>query len=448
MKPISDQSKELRKRLFGRFVFAFIIYTLGMFAVYTAFETYISPAIGNVIAENTSEWVETSMEEFEQATVSHRMIQTDTSSLHANPDERDTIRYRTLDTYAFLKVLKDDMAPVIFVLGIAGLIAFFLNKFVHYFDELSASVTALFTNKTAPVMLSPDLAIVQNELNGIRSESIQNERRAKEAEARKNKLVTYIAHDARTPLTSITGYLALLKEPEIPSDEKRVSYATIAYEQARNLNALLDELFEITRFNIQGIHLVKQPTDIRTLYLQVCDEFRPALEEKNLQTKIDVPLDLCGNLDSEKIARALANIMRNAIHYADNGSTIELIGTGRPAVKSATREGLADEPNSKKSPTIKTDSEKESVSALDSKGESNVLTLSISNHGQSIAPENLEKIFERFYRENEARTANRGSAGLGLAITKEIIEAHGGSIRATSENSLTTFIIELPQDQQ
>lgn len=78
----------------------------------------------------------------------------------------------------------------------------------------------------------------------------------------------------------------------------------------------------------------------------------------------------------------------------------------------------------------------------------NVLTLSISNHGQSIAPENLEKIFERFYRENEARTANRGSAGLGLAITKEIIEAHGGSIRATSENSLTTFIIELPQDQQ
>lgn len=408
MKPISDQSKELRKRLFGRFVFAFIIYTLGMFAAYAVFETYISPAIGNVIADNTSQWVETSMEEFDQTGKDHRMIQADTSSLHTNPDERDTIRYRTLDTYAFLKVLKDNALPVIFVLGIAGLIAFFLNKFVHYFDELSASVTALFANKTAPIMLSPDLAIVQNELNGIRSESIQNERRAKEAEARKNKLVTYIAHDARTPLTSITGYLALLKEPEIPSDEKRVSYATIAYEQARNLNALLDELFEITRFNIQGINLVKQPTDIRTLYLQVCDEFHPALEEKSLQAKIDAPLDLCGSLDSEKMARALANIMRNAIHYAENGSTIELVG----------------------------------------KRTNSVLTLSISNHGQPIAPENLEKIFERFYRENEARTANRGSAGLGLAITKEIIEAHGGSIRATSENSLTTFIIELPQNQQ
>lgn len=432
MKSISIQSKELRKRLFLRFVFAFIIYTLGMFAIYAVFETYISPIIGNVIAESTSEWVETSRSEYEQAWENHRMIQTDLSSLSENPNEADTIRYRTLDTYAFLKILKDDMAPVIFVLGIAGLIAFFLNKFVHYFDELSASVTALFTNKTAPIMLSPDLAIVQNELNGIRSESIQNERRAKEAEARKNKLVTYIAHDARTPLTSITGYLALLKEPELPSDEKRVSYATIAYEQARNLNALLDELFEITRFNIQGIHLVKQPTDIRTLYLQVCDEFHPALEEKSLQTKIDAPLDLYGSLDSEKMARALANIMRNAIHYAENGSTIELVGTERPATKSATREGSTNEPNSKESST--------------GKEESNVLTLSISNYGQPIAPENLEKIFERFYRENEARTANRGSAGLGLAITKEIIEAHDGSIHATSENSLTTFIIELPQE--
>ncbi|MEF2656114.1 MAG: HAMP domain-containing sensor histidine kinase [Eggerthellaceae bacterium] len=432
MKPISDQSKELRKRLFCRFVFAFIIYTLGMFALYAVFETYISPAIGNIIADNTSEWVETSMEEFDQAGKDHRMIQADTSSLHANPDERDTIRYRTLDTYAFLKVLKDNALPVIFVLGIAGLIAFFLNKFVHYFDELSASVTALFANKTAPIMLNPDLAIVQNELNGIRSEFIQNERRAKEAETRKNKLVTYIAHDARTPLTSITGYLALLKEPELPSNEKRISYATIAYEQARNLNVLLDELFEITRFNIQGIHLAKRPTDIRTLYLQVCDEFHPALEEKSLQTKIDTPLNLYGSLDSEKMARALANIMRNAIHYAENGSAIELVGTKRPAAKSANREGSTNEPNGKESST--------------SKEESNVLTLSISNHGQPIAPENLEKIFERFYRENEARTANRGSAGLGLAITKEIIEAHGGSIHATSENFLTTFIIEVPQD--
>lgn len=372
------------------------------------------------------------MEEFDQAGKDHRMIQADTSSLHANPDERDTIRYRTLDTYAFLKVLKDNALPVIFVLGIAGLIAFFLNKFVHYFDELSASVTALFANKTAPIMLNPDLAIVQNELNGIRSEFIQNERRAKEAETRKNKLVTYIAHDARTPLTSITGYLALLKEPELPSNEKRISYATIAYEQARNLNVLLDELFEITRFNIQGIHLAKRPTDIRTLYLQVCDEFHPALEEKSLQTKIDTPLNLYGSLDSEKMARALANIMRNAIHYAENGSAIELVGTKRPAAKSANREGSTNEPNGKESST--------------SKEESNVLTLSISNHGQPIAPENLEKIFERFYRENEARTANRGSAGLGLAITKEIIEAHGGSIHATSENFLTTFIIEVPQD--
>lgn len=403
-----------------------------MFAIYAVFETYISPIIGNVIAESTSEWVETSRSEYEQAWENHRMIQTDLSSLSENPNEADTIRYRTLDTYAFLKVLKDNALPVIFVLGIAGLIAFFLNKFVHYFDELSASVTALFTNKTAPIMLSPDLAIVQNELNGIRSESIQNERRAKEAEARKNKLVTYIAHDARTPLTSITGYLALLKEPELPSDEKRVSYATIAYEQTRNLNALLDEFFEIARFNIQGIHLVKQPTDIRTLYLQVCDEFHPALEEKSLQTKIDAPLDLYGSLDSEKMARALANIMRNAIHYAENGSTIELVGTERPAAKSATREGSTNELSGKESST--------------SKEESNVLRLSISNHGQPVAPENLEKIFERFYRENEARTANRGSAGLGLAITKEIIEAHGGSICATSENSLTTFIIELPQE--
>ena len=232
----------------------------------------------------------------------------------------------------------------------------------------------------------------------------QNVAIAREAEQRKNDLIVYLAHDLKTPLTSVIGYLTLLRdEPEL-SPAMRARYTGIALDKAERLEDLINEFFEITRFNLSHMELDRRPTDLTRMIEQVVSEFGPMLAEQNLTCRADLPPKLPCACDPDKLARVLDNLLRNACHYSTPGTEVTITAAAE--------------------------------------GDTAVLT--VENAGRTIPPEKLARIFEQFYRLDESRASRTGGAGLGLAIAKQIVELHGGAITAASADDHITFTVRLP----
>lgn len=236
-------------------------------------------------------------------------------------------------------------------------------------------------------------------------EQFQNsEERLRAESARKNDLIAYLAHDLKTPLTSVIGYISLLKEaPDMPV-EQRAKYTNIALEKALRLESLINEFFDITRYNLHEIMLEEETFDLGYMLMQMADEFYPVLEQHGKSITIHAEEDLPIVADSAKLARVFNNILKNAVAYSYENTEIEV---------HAEKQG-------------------------------STIHVSISNFGKTIPKQKLDMIFEKFYRLDDARSTNTGGAGLGLAIAKEIVVAHGGTISVTSEKQITTFTVELP----
>lgn len=237
---------------------------------------------------------------------------------------------------------------------------------------------------------------------------VQNEMAARVAEERKNELVTYLAHDIRTPLTSVRGYLELISEAEGMDAERQREFASRALLKADRLESLVEELFEITRYNMQNIPIERENLDVGLLCQQIAEEFYPQAQSRNLAIEVDASVGLTAFWDSSRMGRVLENVLKNAMVHASANSAVTI---------RAMQDGQNDD----------------------------AIILSVSNQGKEISPEHLEHVFDRFYRGDTARGQTTGGAGLGLAIAKEIVEAHGGGIRAESEGGLTTFTIRLPR---
>lgn len=238
----------------------------------------------------------------------------------------------------------------------------------------------------------------------IKSEMLRNEQILKDETAKKNDLITYLAHDLKTPLTSVIGYLSLLEEvPGMPAKQK-AKYVHISLDKALRLERLINEFFEITRFNLQEIRLEKETVDLTYMLIQMTDEFYPLLKEHHNTIKVEAGGDITVYADSEKLARVFNNILKNAAAYSYPGSLI--------VVKAACK-------NDK-------------------------VYISFQNEGKTIPKYKLDLLFEKFFRMDEARASNTGGAGLGLAIAKEIVLLHGGTITAESDKEVTTFTVTLP----
>ncbi|WP_322183779.1 sensor histidine kinase [Neglectibacter caecimuris] len=238
----------------------------------------------------------------------------------------------------------------------------------------------------------------------LKAALLQNERTLKEEATRRNDLVAYLAHDLKTPLTSVIGYLSLLDEaPDMPR-EQRANYTRITLEKAYRLEKMINEFFEITRYNLQQILIQKEPVDLYYLLVQLTDELLPALEAhgNTVVLKAGESLQISG--DADKLARAIGNVLKNAAAYSYPNTEILL-----------SAEETADS-----------------------------VILRCTNRGKTIPKERLGLLFEKFYRLDEARTTSAGGAGLGLAIAKEIIALHGGTIFADSSDDAVTFTIILP----
>lgn len=281
---------------------------------------------------------------------------------------------------------------------------FTLSRFTKYFDQVSDGVDKLVKDDSDAIRLSPELDFMEDKLNEVKEKLTRKEQEAKEAEQRKNDLVVYLAHDIKTPLTSVVGYLNLLNEdPDLPI-ESRAKYTKITLEKAYRLEELINEFFDITRFNLQSIVLDKTKVDMSLMLRQIADEFYPSLEEKKLKLELDIDENMWMEGDSQKLARVFNNIIKNAISYSNENESILIYGH------------------------INHDS----------------MEFSISNKGERIPQNKLDTIFEKFYRLDISRSTNKGGSGLGLAIAKEIVIAHGGKIAAESNDELTTFKILLP----
>lgn len=281
----------------------------------------------------------------------------------------------------------------------------FIGRPLRYLDEVIAAAKQLSEPTQKPILLSAAMKEAQDELNLARESALRNAQLLKEAEQRKNDLIVYLAHDLKTPLTSVIGYLNLLRDESQISEALREKYLSISLEKAERLEDLINEFFEITRFNLSHITLEYSRINMSRLLEQLVFEFQPMLAEKNLECKTDIAPNVTLRCDADKIQRVFDNLLRNAVNYSFENTSILI--TAKPIVNG-------------------------------------FLKICFENHGNTIPPEKLARIFEQFYRLDTDRSSKSGGAGLGLAIAKEITELHGGTISAQSENETVSFTVTLP----
>lgn len=280
--------------------------------------------------------------------------------------------------------------------------------FLRWGQRDLSKVIAMADRLTDPgkgeIELPPALAEAEARLNLARQKALTNAAAAREAEQRKNDLIMYLAHDLKTPLTSVIGYLTLLQDEPRLSPEMRARYTGIALHKAQRLEDLINEFFEITRFNLSHLELDTQPVDLKRLLEQVASEFEPVFAEKHLHCELDLPPQLTCDGDPDKLARVFDNLLRNAEHYSFPDTCVQVQAE---------------------------------------QGDSEV-TLRFTNAGRTIPPEKLERLFEQFFRLDSSRGTSSGGAGLGLAIARQIVQAHGGTIKAESADNTITFTVTLP----
>lgn len=288
--------------------------------------------------------------------------------------------------------------------GIVCIFCFFLRRTFTYLQEVVRGTEEFYREDSSLIELPQPLKEVENRLNQARVEILNNERNAREAEQRKNDLVTYLAHDLKTPITSVIGYLTLLRdEPQI-SEELRGKYTGIALDKAERLEDLINEFFEITRFNLSKLTLETENVHLSRMLEQIVSEFYPILTEKGLSWSTDIEAGIEIVCDPDKLERVFDNLVRNAISYSYPQTEIFL-----------------------------------SMKMVDDEVE-----MVVKNYGKTIPKDKLERIFEQFFRVDSARSSSTGGTGLGLAISKEIVELHGGTITAKSEEQTVVFTVRLP----
>jgi two-component system sensor histidine kinase VanS len=296
------------------------------------------------------------------------------------------------------------LITIVWFMMLLIIIYVYWKKTAGYIEDIAAASMALVQPDDEDIRLPEELREIEDRMNQIKRTALQNERDAKEAERRKNDLVVNLAHDIRTPLSSVIGYLSLLDEaPDMPA-EQRIKYAGITLEKAFRLEHLIEEFFEITRFNLSSIVLNKGKINLSFMLQQMADEFYPMLSPQGKKAIVHASDDLIVWGDADKLSRVFNNILKNAIAYSYDGSVIDITAFEQAKSK----------------------------------------VIQFINIGDPIPPQKLETIFERFYRLDTSRSSQTGGAGLGLAIAKEIVNAHGGTITAQCDGDKTTFSVFLP----
>ncbi len=307
------------------------------------------------------------------------------------------------DLYSWIVYNRDIVVYVYIFIVLAIIIYRFISKNVDSINEVYKSLDLILKEDNETIKLPSEVNEFSDKLNDIKYDYILNKKNAKEAENKKNDLIMYMAHDLKTPLTSIIGYLTLLSDEKDISKESQQKYIKIALDKSLRVEDLTNQFFDITRYNLQNMPINKQEINLVYLLRQVIDECYPMLEKRNLKCEFKSIDKVMYYGDGDKLARAFDNLLKNAINYSYENTTIE----------------------------IELEQKEEKISIV------------FKNKGDKIPEYKLDKIFEKFYRGDDSRASSTGGAGLGLAITKQIIELHQGKIYVKNDNEYIEFFIEL-----
>lgn len=274
----------------------------------------------------------------------------------------------------------------------------------HVIEELHYIADGHFDHRI-PFVVKTDLQKVIDSINALVDSTVASMEEERQIEQSKDDLITNVSHDIRTPLTSIIGYLGLLKSSELNEDQTK--YIQIAYDKALQMKALAEDLFEYTTLRSSTNNkLVLAPLHVNSMLEQVAAGFELEAEKKNIAFNVVTrPRDLIIDADAKMIVRMLNNLISNALKYGRGATEINLIAN---------------------------------------KVNNEFVELRVENNGEQIPKKSLQKIFDRFYRVESSRNLKTGGTGLGLAITKSIVDLHGGNIKCQSTSELTSFIIQLP----
>ncbi|ADJ40755.1 HAMP domain-containing histidine kinase [Limosilactobacillus fermentum] len=237
------------------------------------------------------------------------------------------------------------------------------------------------------------------------TQAMQEERASEKS---KDELITNVSHDLRTPLTSIIGYLGLIEDHQYQSEEDIVKYSHIAYDKAKQMKNLVEDLFEYTKVQQHGAPVNLMTVDLGQLLEQVGASFELEADKKGMAINVTCePSPLSITADPEKLGRLFSNLVANALKYGHGASYIHL--------------------------TAKQLGEK--------------VVITVANDGEKIPAESVKHLFERFYRVESSRNKATGGTGLGLAIVQSIVELHHGSVTARSDDQETAFVVTLPVKQ-
>jgi len=250
-----------------------------------------------------------------------------------------------------------------------------------------------------------EIALLTDNINQMAEEIMISIEMERKVEQQKNDLITNVSHDLRTPLTSIMGYLRLLREEKYETKEQYDEYLKIAFSKSEQLKNLIDDLFDYTKLMNDKNTLVRQQVCLNELLDQLMEELVPLAEQKQrLFIKHFPKHRIFVALDSEKMVRVFDNLLINAINYS--------AGDGKILVSLEEQDDL--------------------------------IRICVANESDAFTAEELDSLFERFYKKDQSRTNVTEGSGLGLAIAKSIVELHGGTIHAKYKNETLYFIISLP----
>ncbi len=296
------------------------------------------------------------------------------------------------------------------LIGIALFIIYFLlltRKFTRQLHDIVYGIKEIASGNLKhriPINSVNEFGTISLRLNKMAYQLEQILEENEKNEKNKNAMVTSLAHDLRTPLTSINGYLDLITNNQSISEETKEHYLEVVYNKSKNLEALIDDLFDYTRVSLGEISIHKTTINMVQFINQLVDEFYPSFREYDLEYSIKIeesPIYIEG--DGELLARAISNLIANAIKYGKDGKMVNVFLT----------------------------------KVYDK------VILQIFNYGKLIPEESLPHLFERFYRVEGSRSSETGGTGLGLSIAKEIIELHSGSISVRSDYKGTVFEVIL-----
>ncbi len=300
---------------------------------------------------------------------------------------------------------------LIFAGGIATVLGFFLASTltgrIGDLDQAARQIERGDLGARVPVRGKDELAALSETFNAMAARLEAAESRQKELDALRRDLVAWAGHDLQTPLASVRAIVEALADGMVEDEETRQRYLRTAQRDIQNLSDLISDLFEMSQIDAGGLKLDLSPASLSDLLSDTLESFSAlaARQRVTLEVSLGSGVDPV-TMDVQRIARVLNNLVGNALRYTPEGGTVSVLA------------GQAD----------------------------GRVTVSVSDTGEGIPAADVPKIFERFYRGEKSRNRSTGGAGLGLAIARGIVEAHGGQIGVESELGRgTRFFFHLPK---